>query len=170
MPCTPLTIFISIYVGVPRFASDYINDYQYDYDGLEITNPTPNSLHVKQSKSLSMGGGFSGSGYLTAFNAYVHNEGSDTAFAVFPVPRIEFDGGADLNIDQELEIACVSCLSEIAAAAASDKKLEMRVTGNPDLKFGALPTAHLNINKKMTMDGMLILLLHVLDKMLTMIY
>lgn len=161
-------MIISIYVGVPRFASDYINDYQYDYDGLEITNPTPNSLHVKQSKSLSMGGGFSGSGYLTAFNANVYNEGSDTAFAVFPVPRIEFDGGADLNIDQDLEITCVTCLSEMAAAAASDKTLEMRVTADPDLKFGALPMAHLNINKKMTMDGMLFLFLDTLFKILTM--
>ncbi|GES65875.1 hypothetical protein ATEIFO6365_0012026700 [Aspergillus terreus] len=142
-----------IYVGMPRFASDYINKYDYDYDGLAITDPTPKSFRVKQSKSLNMGGGFTGSGHLSAFNATIKNANSDAQFAVFPVPQIDFDNGAEFNIDQELEISCVSCLSEMAAAAASNHEISVLVTGDPDLKYGALPTAHLDIHKTMKMQG-----------------
>ncbi|KAF9894017.1 hypothetical protein FE257_008989 [Aspergillus nanangensis] len=132
---------------------DYVNKYEYDYDGLSITNPTPNSLHVSQSQSISMGGGFSGSGHLSPFNASISVEGSDEPFAIFPVPRVNFAGGADFKIDQDMELLCPSCLSEIAKAAASNRDFSVVVTGDPWLKVGALPNAHLNINKKMTMDG-----------------
>ncbi|KAL4888776.1 xylose isomerase-like protein [Aspergillus ambiguus] len=151
--CIVLIIILPIvYVGIPRFASDYINNYKYDYDGLEITNPTPNSFRVKQSKSLSMGGGFSGSGHLSAFNATIKDADSNAEFAVFSVPRIEFNNGAEFNIDQDLEISCVSCLSDVAVQAASNQQISVLVTGDPYLKYGALPTAHLDIHKMMNMQ------------------
>lgn len=143
----------SVYVGIPRFASDYINKYQFDYEGLAITNPRPTSFHVSQSKKLSMGGGFSGSGHLTAFNASIRVPATNEEFAVFPVPQIDFDNGANLNIDQDLDLSCVECLSKLAVAAATNESFGVLVTGDPDLKFGALPTAHLNIHKTMNMNG-----------------
>ncbi|KAJ5161833.1 hypothetical protein N7492_007225 [Penicillium capsulatum] len=140
-----------VYVGIPHFANDYINKYEYDETGLAITNPRPDAFHVKQKQKLSMGGGFSGSGYLTAFDAAIRTKGGET-FAVFPVPQIEFNNGATLDIDQDLDISCVDCLSRLAIAAATDQKFSVLVTGKPDLKFGALPTAHLDIHKAMHMD------------------
>ncbi|KAI9924175.1 hypothetical protein MW887_007125 [Aspergillus wentii] len=143
----------SIYVGIPHFASQYINDYDYDYEGLEITNPRPTAFHVKQKKSMNMGGGFSGSGYLTAFNASIRVPDTNQEMAVFPVPRIDFNGGATFDIDQDLDLACVDCLANIAVSAATDKSFAVLATGDPDLKFGALPTAHLNIHKILNMNG-----------------
>lgn len=139
-------------MGIPHFADDYINKYQYDYTGLAITNPRPNAFRVSQSSQLSMGGGFSGSGHLSSFNATISTS-NGTEFAVFPVPEIEFSGGAHLSIDQDLDISCVDCLSDIAISAATNKSYSVVVTGHPDLKFGALPTAHLNIDKTMKMNG-----------------
>jgi hypothetical protein len=121
-----------IYVGIPHFASKYINDYQYDTEGLEITNPRPNAFHVKQKKSLSMGGGFSGSGYLTAFNA---------------------SNGATVEFDTDLDLTCIDCLSKIAVRAATDENFDIVATAHPDLKLSGLPTAHLDIHKTMSMDG-----------------
>ncbi|KAJ6117063.1 hypothetical protein N7512_006788 [Penicillium capsulatum] len=151
--CIVLVVVLPIvYVGIPHFANDYINKYEYDETGLAITNPRPDAFHVKQKQKLSMGGGFSGSGYLTAFDAAIRTKGGET-FAVFPVPQIEFNNGATLDIDQDLDISCVDCLSRLAIAAATDQKFSVLVTGKPDLKFGALPTAHLDIHKAMHMDG-----------------
>lgn len=144
-----------VYVGVPHFASQYINDYEYDYTGLYIRNPTPTSFHVRQVKKVEMGGGFSGSGHLSAFDASLSLPDTTSPFAVFPIQQIEFDNGANFNINQDLNISCVDCLSQLAADVASNKDISVLVTGNPDLKFGGLPTAHLDIHKKMKMRGML---------------
>ncbi|KAJ5550491.1 hypothetical protein N7535_001567 [Penicillium sp. DV-2018c] len=141
------------YVGIPNFANDYINKYDYDYDGLEITNPRPSVFHIKQTQSLEMGGGFSGSGHLEAFDAKCRLKDTGEIFAVFPVPEIAFGGGASLEIDQDMEISCVDCLSRLASAAASNKSSSILVDGTPDLKLGALPTAHLNIHKTMDVGG-----------------
>jgi len=140
-------------VGIPHFADSYINSYQYDETGLAITNPRPTAFHVSQKKSLSMGGGFSGSGYLSPFNATIRVPGSGEEFGVFPVPEIKFDGGTTLDIDQDLDLSCVECLSQLAVSAATNKSFAVLVTGNSDLKLGALPTAHLNIHKMMNMNG-----------------
>lgn len=143
------TNLVSFYVGIPNFANDYINKYEYDYTGLEITNPRPTAFHVKQTQSLQMGGGFSGSGHLQAFDATCRLKDTDEAFAVFPVPRIAFGNSATLAIDQDLELSCVDCLSRLATAVASNKSSSILVEGSTDLKFGGLPTAHLNIHKTM---------------------
>lgn len=143
----------SFYVGIPRFANDYINNHQLDYEGFAITNPRPNSFHVSQSQKLSMGGGFTGSGHLTAFNASIRVPATNEEFAVLPLPQIDFDNGVNLNIDQDLVLSCVDCLSKVAVAAVTNESFGVLVTGNPDLKLGALPTAHLNIHKTLNMNG-----------------
>jgi hypothetical protein len=143
----------SFYVGIPNFANDYINKYEYDYDSLRITNPRPTAFHVKQSKTFQMGGGLSGSGHLTAFNASIRSKDSDEIFAVFPVPKIQFSNGANFDIDQDLDLSCVECLSSLASAAASNKNSSLLVEGTPDLKYGGLPTAHLDVHKLMKVNG-----------------
>ncbi|CEJ56143.1 hypothetical protein PMG11_02364 [Penicillium brasilianum] len=148
-----VTLLPLFYVGIPHFANDYINKYQFDYDGIAITNPRPTSFRVSMSKKISMGGGFSGSGHLTAFNASIRVPSSNEEFAVFPVPQIEFKNGADITLDQDLDLSCVNCLSKLAIAAATNESFGVLVTGDPDLKVGALPTAHLNIHKTMNMNG-----------------
>lgn len=140
-------------MGIPHFASKYINDYEYDPEGLEITNPRPTKFHVKQKKSLSMGGGFSGSGYLTAFNASIRTSDTDEEFAVFPVPQIDFSGGASVEFDTDLDLTCIDCLSKIAILAATDEDFKIQAKGDPTLKIGALPAYHLDIDKTLKMDG-----------------
>ncbi|KAJ6188270.1 hypothetical protein N7519_003178 [Penicillium mononematosum] len=119
------------YVGIPNLANDYIDKYEYDYDGLEITNPSllPSILNK-----------------LKAFEWEVD---TDEVLTVFPVPNIAFGNGATLEIDQDLDLSCVDCLSQLASAAASNKSSSILVEGSPDLKLGALPTAHLDIHKTM---------------------
>lgn len=100
-----------------------------------------------------MGGGLSGSGHMNAFNATCRVEDTDEVFTVFPVPNIAFGNGATLEIDQDLDLSCVDCLSRLASAAGSNKNSSILIEGSPDLKFGALPTAHLNIHKIMNVGG-----------------
>ncbi|OQD70684.1 hypothetical protein PENPOL_c001G03510 [Penicillium polonicum] len=137
------------YVGIPNLANDYINKYEYDTDGLEITNPRPTAFHIKQKKTLKIGGGFSGSGNMNAFNATCRLKDTNEIFTVFPVPEIAFGNGATLEIDEDLNLSCVDCLSRLTSAAASNKSSSVLIEGSPDLKYGALPTAHLSIHKIM---------------------
>ncbi|KAJ5523684.1 hypothetical protein N7494_010334 [Penicillium frequentans] len=141
-----------IYVGIPHLADEYINNYQYNDTGLSITNPRPSAFHMSQSQKISIGGGLSGSGHLSAFNATISTSDGQE-FAVFPLSEIKFSDGADLKIDQDLDLTCVDCLSEMAAALATNDSISMVVKGHPDLKIGALPTAHLNIDKTIHMNG-----------------
>jgi hypothetical protein len=78
---------------------------------------------------------------------------TDEIFAVFPVPEIQFSNGASFDIDQDLDLSCVDCLSSLATSAASSKNSSLLVEGTPDLKLGGLPTAHLNVHKIMNVNG-----------------
>lgn len=62
----------------------------------------------------------------------------------------------DFTIDQDLNIACVECLSQLAADAVTKKEVSVLITGTPDLKIGGLPTAHLDVHKTMAMQGSII--------------
>ncbi|KAJ5725025.1 uncharacterized protein N7483_006382 [Penicillium malachiteum] len=151
--CIFLVVFLPIiYVGIPHWADSYVDSYEYDETGLAITNPRPTAFHISQSKKISMGGGFSGSGHLSAFNASIRTS-NDQEFAIFPVPEIKFGNGAYLNIDQDLDLSCVDCVSQLAVSAATNKSFSVLVKGKPNLKVGGLPTAHLNIHKTMKMNG-----------------
>ncbi|OQE47054.1 hypothetical protein PENCOP_c001G01929 [Penicillium coprophilum] len=141
------------YVGIPNFANDYINKYEYDSDGLEITNPRPTAFHVKQKQTLRTGGGFSGSGHMNAFNATCRLKDTNEIFTTFPVPDIAFGKDATLEIDQDMHLSCVDCMSRLATAAGSNKSSSLLIEGSSDLKIGALPTAHLNIHKTMNVGG-----------------
>ncbi|KAJ5197982.1 uncharacterized protein N7498_007099 [Penicillium cinerascens] len=142
-----------VYVGIPHIANSYINKYQFDYEGLAITNPRPTAFHIKQSTKLKIGGGFSGSGTLTPFNASCKVQSSDEEFAVFTMPTIDFGKGANLDIDQDLELSCVDCMSQLAVEAVTNHSFGVLITGTPYLKYEALPTAHLNIHMLMHMNG-----------------
>jgi hypothetical protein len=87
------------------------------------------------------------------FNATIRVKDTDEIFAVFPVPEIQFSNGASFDIDQDLDLSCVECLSSLATSAASSKNSSLLVEGTPDLKLGGLPTAHLNIHKIMNVNG-----------------
>ncbi|KAJ5226499.1 hypothetical protein N7468_007724 [Penicillium chermesinum] len=148
-----VTVLPLVYVGVPHFANAYINKFQYNETGLAITNPRPNAIHLSQKSKIATGGGFTGSGHLEPFNASLREPSTNQEFAVFSVPEIEFSGSVELDIDQDLELLCVDCMSQLAIAAATNQSLSVLVRGTPDLKYGALPTAHLNIDKTIKMNG-----------------
>ncbi|CAG8187790.1 unnamed protein product [Penicillium salamii] len=144
-----VTVLPILYVGVPHFAENYINNSAYGYDGLEITNPRPTAFHVRQKKSLPQGGAVTGSGHLDAFNATCRLKETNEAFGSLSVPQIAFGNGASLNIDQDVELSCVECMSEIAKNAASNKSSSLVMEGSSDLHLGRIPTAHVNIRKNM---------------------
>lgn len=86
---------------------------------------------------------------MDAFNATCRLKDTDEIITVFPVPEIAFGNGATLEIDEDLNLSCVDCMSQLTTAAASNKSSSVLIEGSPDLKYGALPTAHLNIHKIM---------------------
>lgn len=113
-------------------------------------------------QDLKVSGPFSSaSGHLSAFNAAVYSlldsnadsGANNDLLSNFPIPDIAFGGGKGFTIDQDLNISCVDCLSRVAAAAASDQEIKMLIKGDSNLKVGALPNAHLNIHKILTMQG-----------------
>jgi hypothetical protein len=96
-----------------------------------------------------MGGGFSGKGRLDPFNATCRVKETNKVFGAFSVPEIAFGNGASLDIDQDLELSCVDCMSQIATNAASNISSSLLMEGASNLHLGGLPTAHLNIRKTM---------------------
>ncbi|KAJ5895016.1 hypothetical protein N7495_006707 [Penicillium taxi] len=150
--CIVLIVILPVvYVGVPHIANDYINKYQFDLDGLTISNPQPTAFHVSQSQKISMNG-FSGSGQLSTFNASL-NTADNQEFAVLQVPEIDLKDGGSISIDHDLHLTCVDCFSQVLTSAATDNNVSVLLKGKPDLKIGSLPTAHLNIHNMMKMKG-----------------
>ncbi|KAE8395717.1 hypothetical protein BDV23DRAFT_178292 [Aspergillus alliaceus] len=145
-------IFPIIYVGIPRFANDRINKANFDLDGLSITNPTPNSFHVRQSQTFHAG--MSSGGHLSEFNATMSYKASDTPFADLHFSRINFGDDTRLDIDQDLVLSCVTCFSQLAEEAIRSKEVAVLVTAKPDLNIKALPTAHLDMHKTVILPGL----------------
>ncbi|KAL1851764.1 hypothetical protein Plec18170_006067, partial [Paecilomyces lecythidis] len=73
--------------------------------------------------------------------------------AIFPVPEISFGGDLDFTINRNLTFDCIDCLSQLAASAASNKETYVVAKGDPYLKAGSLPKAHLNIDKTLPIKG-----------------
>lgn len=65
------------------------------------------------------------------------------------MPQIAFGNGAYLDIDQDVELSCVDCMSEIATNAASNKSSSLLMEGASNLHLERIPTAHVNIRKTM---------------------
>lgn len=86
---------------------------------------------------------------MNAFNATCRLKDTDEILTVFPVPKIAFGNGATLEIDEDLNLSCVDCLSRLTSAAASNKSSSVIIEGSPDLEYGVLPTAHLSIHRIM---------------------
>ena len=78
---------------------------------------------------------------------------TNKVFGALSVPEIAFGNGATLDIDQDLELSCVNCMSQVATDAASNIGSSLLLEGASDLHLGRLPTAHLNIRKTMHVDS-----------------
>ncbi|KAE8150687.1 hypothetical protein BDV25DRAFT_107415 [Aspergillus avenaceus] len=146
-----VTVLPIIYVAIPRYAENYINNYDFDLAGLTITNPRPNAFHVQQYQKFeaNMGGG-----HLSDFNATMHQSKSAQPFAVFAFPRLSFGKTARMEVDQDLEFSCVECFSQVTADAVRNNKSSIYITGKPSLKINSLPTYDLNVHKTMTLPGL----------------
>lgn len=116
-----------------------------------ITNPTPNSFHLKQTQVLGVHG--------TPFKPTIFSFAGAVALLGYPVfanvqvPQTVAQNGQVVNVDQEVHLTDVEAFTDYTKAVLLQEQVDLSIAGRPQLKLGALPTETINYNKTITMTG-----------------
>ena len=88
-----------IFVGLPKKAQKEINASTLEVTNMEVTNPTPESVHLKIDNTIR-----SDSSYhprIEAFRAGLSLEGQDP-FIYINIPEAKSEGETFITVDQEV--------------------------------------------------------------------
>ncbi|KAL1956326.1 hypothetical protein VTO42DRAFT_7409 [Malbranchea cinnamomea] len=141
-----------IYVAYPRIAQRDVDDSTLTITELEITDPRPDSLHLRVTQRIGTDSKYHPT--LDAFEATLTLNGSDTPFATLNVPKIKAEDGAISKIDQELDLSDLDSFTEYAKAVMHNETVEFNVYGKTKLKEGGLPKTTVTYDKQVTMKGL----------------
>ncbi|KAJ9327833.1 hypothetical protein DTO027B5_3632 [Paecilomyces variotii] len=157
-----------VYVGYPHIAQHDISDSTLNITQLMISNPTPDSFDLHQTQTLGTNSSYHP--WIYSFNSTVSLAGASAPFAFIPVPKVKSKNGAEIVIDDRVQLANVSAFSDFCKATMLNEEVSLNVYGKPELKEGGLPKTKVTYNKTVTMKalnklkGFNITELHVLTK------
>ncbi|KAK2733936.1 hypothetical protein FQN57_001919 [Myotisia sp. PD_48] len=141
-----------IYVAYPKAAQKSVNESTLDITELQITEPAPESLHLKIRQVIG-----SHSKYhpvLDAFNATVTLYGETEPFTFLNAPQVKAEDGAESMVDQPVHLDNIPAFTNYAKAVMHNEEIKLIVAGETGLKQGSLPKTTVTYNKTVTMKGM----------------
>ncbi|KAJ9227440.1 hypothetical protein DTO271D3_1447 [Paecilomyces variotii] len=157
-----------VYVGYPHIAQHDISDSTLNITQLMISNPTPDSFDLHQTQTLGTNSSYHP--WIYSFNSTVSLAGASAPFAFIPVPKVKSKNGAEIVIDDRVQLVNISAFSDFCKATMLNEEVSLNVYGKPELKEGGLPKTKVTYNKTVTMKalnklkGFNITELHVLTK------
>lgn len=118
-----------------------------------ISNPTPDSFDLHQTQTLGTNSSYHP--WIYSFNSTVSLAGASAPFAFIPVPKVKSKNGAEIVIDDRVQLANISAFSDFCKATMLNEEVSLNVYGKPELKEGGLPKTKVTYNKTVTMKGKL---------------
>lgn len=138
-------------MAYPKIAQHDVNDSTLNITSMSISNPTPDSFSLKQTQVIGSGSSFHPRIY--AFDAAVSLLGAAVPFATVHVPGVKSKDGAELVIEQTVDLSNASAFGDYATAVMLNEEVSMNIYGKPGLKQGELPKNTVTYNKTVTMKG-----------------
>lgn len=138
-------------MAYPKIAQSQVNDSTLNVTSMVIADPTPNSFHLTQTQVIGSHSSYHPKIY--SFLASVSLLGSAHAFASVQVPEVQSKDGAEVNVDQDVDLSNADAFGDFAQAVMLNEEVEMNIYGRPGLKEGGLPKTTVTYNKTVTMKG-----------------
>jgi hypothetical protein len=140
-------------VVYPNIAHSKFNDSTLNVTSMTIADPTPDSFHLLQTQVIGSHSSYHPKIY--SFLASVSLLGSAQAFTSVQVPEVQSKDGAQVNVDQIVDLSNAGAFGDFAQAVMLNEEIEMNIYGRPGLREGSLPKTTVTYNKTITMKGKL---------------
>ncbi|KAJ5390826.1 uncharacterized protein N7496_001894 [Penicillium cataractarum] len=141
-----------VYVAYPKIAQSQVNDSTLNVTSMVIADPTPDSFHLTQTQVIGSHSSYHPKIY--SFLASVSLLGAASAFTSVQVPEVQSKDGAEVNVDQVVDLSNADAFGDFAQAVMLNEEVEMNIYGRPGLKEGGLPKTTVTYNKTVTMKGL----------------
>ncbi|PGG98248.1 hypothetical protein GX51_06896 [Blastomyces parvus] len=140
-----------IYVGYPNIAQRDVNKSTLTINSMEITEPAPDSFHIKVDQTIGSKSKFHPQ--LDAFNATVGTAGSDKPFFTLEVPPVKAVDGAKSIIDQ-IVMPDLASFTDYSVQVMKSETIDIEIKGKTGLREGSLPKTTVDYHKVITMKGL----------------
>jgi hypothetical protein len=140
-----------IYVAIPKRAQREINSSTIEVVSQEVTNPHPDSIHLKLNTLIK-----SDSSYhprIDGFRAGLSLEGQEP-FLYIDIPEVKSEAETPVTVDQEVKLANQNAFSEYTKTVLNSEEFSVRLDGKTNIHLSGLPTMDVNYNKIVTMKGL----------------
>lgn len=138
-------------MAYPKIAQDQVNDSTLNITSMVIADPTPESFHLIQTQVIGSKSSYHPKIY--SFLASVSLLGSAHAFTSVQVPEVKSKDGAEVNVDQVVDLSNADAFGDFAQAVMLNEEVELNIYGKPKLQEGSLPKSTVTYNKTVTMKG-----------------
>jgi hypothetical protein len=138
-------------VAYPKIAQHDVNDSTLNITSMVISNPTPESFSLKQTQIIGSDSSYHPKIY--AFEAAVSLVGAAVPFATVMVPSVKSKDGAELIVEQTVDLSNASAFGDYATAVMLNEVVSLNIYGRPGLKEGGLPKSTVTYNKTVAMKG-----------------
>lgn len=140
-----------VYVGYPHIAQSDVNASTVNITQMIITDPTPNSFHLKQTQVLGVSSSYQPTIY--SFLAAVSLAGAPK-FAEVTIPQTTAKNGQVIHLDQDVHLTNVSAFTDYTKAVMLQANITLDIAGTPKLKLGSLPMETINYDKSVVMTSL----------------
>ncbi|KAL1609208.1 hypothetical protein SLS59_001572 [Nothophoma quercina] len=140
-----------IFVGLPKQAQKEINASTLEVTNMEVTNPTPNSVHLKIDNTIR-----SSSSYhprIEAFRAGLSLPDQEP-FIYINIPEAKSEGETFITVDQDATFESAEAFTAYTKAVLSSEELTIDLNGDTTIHIPNLPATDVHYNKKITMKGL----------------
>lgn len=138
-------------MAYPKIAQGDVNDSTLNITSMVISNPTPDSFNLMQTQVIGTHSSFHPKIY--AFEAAVSLVGAAVPFATVNVPSVQSKDGAELVVEQTVDLSSASAFGGYATAVMLNEEVSLNIYGKPGLKEGGLPKTTVTYNKTVSMKG-----------------
>lgn len=139
-----------IFVGIPNKAQHEINASSLEVTSQEVTQPTPDGVHLKIDTVIRSGSSFHPT--IQGFRAGLSLKGQDP-FIYIDIPQAKSDAETRITVEQDVKFETLDAFTQYTKAVLDAETFEVHLDGKTDLKLSGLPSMDVDYNKVVTMKG-----------------
>ncbi|KAF1830330.1 hypothetical protein BDW02DRAFT_591970 [Decorospora gaudefroyi] len=140
-----------IFVAIPNKAQHDINASTLEVTSQEVTNPRPESIHLKIDTVIRSGSKYHPT--IDSFRAAFSLEGKDP-FLHVQIPQTESEAETHVTIEQDVDLENMEAFSDYTKTALASETFDVYLDGKTDIHLSGLPTMDVDYNKVVTMKGL----------------
>ncbi|UPX11510.1 uncharacterized protein EKO05_0002115 [Ascochyta rabiei] len=140
-----------IFIGLPKKAQHEINDSTLEVTNMEVTDPSPDSVHLKIENVIR-----SDSSYhprIETFRAGLSLEGQEP-FIYINIPEAKSESETFITVEQDVTFNSADAFAAYTKAVLSSEELTIDLNGDTTIHTPNLPATDVHYNKKITMKGL----------------